>query len=289
VMTTDHILTSTFQLGNSSGVRKRVTVIIHDNDFSDLSACTFWLDPGQPLSTYAYRTFTTKAWTNATLSVYPATVGAAQWIRLDNVTFQRTPGTAIVGTECIEPGGGGDQRMAGRSSDGREGDTLPGVMVAGGSAGATATNGARSPALEAWFSHWVVDGFLPVGDWLDGPTWTTTASDTRVRAVRPLERLDLTHAVSASVRFASTLHADAGSTALLQISHDGATWETAHVVAPSASAANIDVDLSVYRGTAVFVRFVLEGVAPDDGAAADTWRIEDVSLDVVVDVQVLLR
>jgi hypothetical protein len=99
------ILTATFQLGNSSAVRKRVTVILSDSSFLDLSACTFWLPPGLPLSTYTYRTYTTQAWTNAQLSVYPATTGADQWIRLDNVSLRTTQGTAIVGTECIEPGG----------------------------------------------------------------------------------------------------------------------------------------------------------------------------------------
>jgi len=103
-MTPGQILTATFELGNSSGVRKRVTVLLHDNDFSDLMACTFWLPPGLPLSPFAVRGFATQAWTNATLSVYPATVGAESWIRLDNVTFQRTPSRAIVGTECVEPG-----------------------------------------------------------------------------------------------------------------------------------------------------------------------------------------
>jgi len=100
------ILTATFDLGNSSPVRKRVTVILHDSDFSDLSACTFWLAPNQPLSTYTYRKATTRAWTNATLSVYPATVGAEQWIRLDNATLRTTPGTVIGGTECVEPSAG---------------------------------------------------------------------------------------------------------------------------------------------------------------------------------------
>jgi len=104
-MTANQILTATFQLGNSSAVRKRVTVLIHDSDFSDLSACTFWLAPGQPLSNYAYRTHATKAWTNAMISFYPATTDELQWIRLDNVTLQRTPGTPIAGTQCIEPGG----------------------------------------------------------------------------------------------------------------------------------------------------------------------------------------
>ena len=97
------ILTTTFELGNSSAVRKRVTVILHDLNFSDLAACTFWLEPGQPLSAYAIRAYTTRAWADATLSVYPATTGLHEWIRLDNVTFRTTPGTVIIGTECVEP------------------------------------------------------------------------------------------------------------------------------------------------------------------------------------------
>jgi hypothetical protein len=281
-MVNDQILTSTFQLGNSSGVRKRVTVIIHDNDFSDLSACTFWLDPGQPLSTYTYRTFTTKTWTNATVSVYPATVGADQWLRLDNVTFQRTPGTTIVGTECIEPiGGGNDQRLAGTAGDLRDSGMTPGAVMTGSTTNtSTGMDSGLSPALDMWLSYWVVDGFRPVGDWLAGPSWAATATDTRPRTLRPLERLDLTHAVSASVRFVSTLRADSGSTALVQVSRDGATWETVAVVAPSDGAAPVDVDLGGWRGTAVFVRFALDGVAPDDGATSDTWRIEDIGVDV---------
>jgi hypothetical protein len=102
-MSAGQILTATFQLGNNSTVRKRVTVLIHDDDFSDLTACTFWLAPGQLLSDYAMRTVTTKAWANATVSVYAATIGSEPWTRLDNVTLQRTSGVAVVGTECIEP------------------------------------------------------------------------------------------------------------------------------------------------------------------------------------------
>ncbi len=102
-MTANQILTADFQLGNSSGVRKRVTVLLHDNDFSDLAVCTFYLAPGQPLSNYAMRTFATKAWTSATLSVYPATVGAESWMRLDEVRLQRTPSVTLPGTVCAEP------------------------------------------------------------------------------------------------------------------------------------------------------------------------------------------
>ncbi len=105
-MAANQILSATFQLGNSSPVRKRVTVILHDTDFSDLSACTFWLPPGQALSDYVYRAYTTKPWANAMLSVYAASIDAQQWIRLDNVTLRRTSGTTITGTQCVEPGGG---------------------------------------------------------------------------------------------------------------------------------------------------------------------------------------
>ncbi len=96
---------ASFQLGNSSGVRQRVTVLLHETDFSDLSACTFWLPPALPLATYAMRAYATKPWTNATLSVYPSTVGVAptnQWLRLDNVSLTKTT-AAITGTECVEP------------------------------------------------------------------------------------------------------------------------------------------------------------------------------------------
>ena len=102
-MTPNQILTATFSLGNSSGVRKRVTAILHDSDFSDLMACTFWLPAGQPLSPYALRAYATKAWADATVSVYAASIGPDQWIQLDDVTLKRTPGAAIAGPECIEP------------------------------------------------------------------------------------------------------------------------------------------------------------------------------------------
>jgi hypothetical protein len=103
-MAAKQIVTATFDLGNSSGVRKRVTAILHDSNFSDLSACTFWLEPGQPLSPYVMRAYASQAWANATLSIYAATIGGDEWIRLDNATLRRTPGTAITGTECVEPG-----------------------------------------------------------------------------------------------------------------------------------------------------------------------------------------
>ena len=99
-------LRASFQLGNSSGLRQRVTVLIHDLDFSDLHACTFFLGPGLPLSTFGMRTYVTESWSNATFSVYPSTVGSSpshEWLQLDNVSLVRTT-TGTTGTECYEPG-----------------------------------------------------------------------------------------------------------------------------------------------------------------------------------------
>jgi len=104
-MPIDAVLTARFDLGNSSLIRKRVTVILHDLDFSDLLACTFWIPPGQPLSPYVMRMFTTKAWTNTTISFYGATEGLDQWTQLDNVTLRQTPSASNVGTDCFEPDG----------------------------------------------------------------------------------------------------------------------------------------------------------------------------------------
>lgn len=102
-MTAGQIMRAAFRLGNSSSVRKRVTVLLHDLNFSDLSACTFWLPPGTPLGDYTMVGYATQAWANATLSVYPATVGTESWLQLDNATLQRTSGTMTTGTECLEP------------------------------------------------------------------------------------------------------------------------------------------------------------------------------------------
>jgi hypothetical protein len=102
----DQRILATFQLGNSSGVRQRVTVIINEPGFSDMSACTFWLPPGLPLQTFQMRSYANIAWANAMLSVYPATVGSSpshQWLRLDNVTFVRSTGSSF-GTDCYDPG-----------------------------------------------------------------------------------------------------------------------------------------------------------------------------------------
>jgi hypothetical protein len=79
-------------------------VLLHDNDFTDLGACTFWLEPGAPLSAFRMTFVATNPWSNATASFYPATIGTQQWIRLDNVVFMAEL-SAVMSTQCVEPGG----------------------------------------------------------------------------------------------------------------------------------------------------------------------------------------
>jgi hypothetical protein len=91
-------------LGNPTTNRHRVTILLHDFFFGDLAACTFWLPPGLPLSTYSMRSYTTQAWTDATISIYPSTNEATGWLELDNVTLGVTPSAPTYGADCVEPG-----------------------------------------------------------------------------------------------------------------------------------------------------------------------------------------
>jgi hypothetical protein len=104
-MAADQRMVAAFKLGNSSSLRQRVTILLHHEGFADLHACTFFLAPEMPLSDYAIRTYATLPWNNATVSVYPATVGSSpshEWLRIDDVTFTRVT-SPILGTECFEP------------------------------------------------------------------------------------------------------------------------------------------------------------------------------------------
>lgn len=97
-------VTARFDLGNTTPVRKRVSVLLHDLSFGDLHVCTFWLAPGQPRSTYEMRSYSTMAWPAPTISIYAASPGDHTWTQLDNVSFRATPSQAVTGTECREPG-----------------------------------------------------------------------------------------------------------------------------------------------------------------------------------------
>jgi hypothetical protein len=92
-----------FLLGNNSTVWKRAMVILHAQDWSDLSVCAFMLRPGQPLSTYAMETYTTGDWSAATVSWYArGTPGGNGYIRLDNLKLRPNPSLTTRQTVCYE-------------------------------------------------------------------------------------------------------------------------------------------------------------------------------------------
>jgi uncharacterized delta-60 repeat protein len=245
-MTANDILTATFQLGNSSAVRKRVTVLLQESDFSDLTACTFWLAPFQPLGDYAMRAFATKAWTNATLAIYAASVGSQTWTRIDNVTFRRTPGTAIVGTECVEPA---SSPFAGPGILGADAPARP----AAESSIATLQDGALD-----WRG---TRGFGRAPDSADEPGsvgWLVVASGDGVEVLYWTKPVDLTDATSPRMTFQSVLPSRSGSIGELQVTIDGIRWHT--VAAVRDGEVWISADLSAFRGHIVYVRFVFRTV-----------------------------
>jgi hypothetical protein len=250
-MAVGEILTATFQLGNSSGLRKRVTAILHDSDFSDLSACTFWLAPGQPLSTYTYRTFTTKAWANAMVSIYPATVGVQQWIRLDNVTFQRTPAASTVGTECIEPS--------------EEADALLAALASTGDASLTASS---------------ADSFAPIGDVAaltarapaSGDGFDLVAAPAGASVGWQTRTIDLRGVSAVSLSFESWRGASRAR-AMVEASRDGVTWVALQEVPAFEHWTTIEIDLRAFAGEVIQVRFVLDA---GDAAVGEVWRTRHV-------------
>jgi hypothetical protein len=246
-MSAGQVVTSTFQLGNSSIVRKRVTVLMHDLDFSDLSACTFWLAPLQPLSTYTIRSFATKDWSNATVTVYAATTGPEQWTRLDNVTFQRST-TSVLGTECIEP-------------------TVLGMETDGGRVDGAAI---------------LVSGVRPV-DLTSASIGAPTRSDVGASFSSPLAiySIDLTHATSAHLQFQSLL-SSRGVTGAVEVSVDGTTWQGVATVPSTGGWTTVDVDLSAFAGQIVYLRFVLDPAAPETGVQPGSWQLDDVRVVISV-------
>lgn len=91
------------QFGNSSAGRKRVSVIAHDADWSDLQVCTFWIPPGSPLQTYTMRAKTGEAWSSAQLSLYVIPADGQGWLRVDNVSMQHNAGLTVNYVTCIDP------------------------------------------------------------------------------------------------------------------------------------------------------------------------------------------
>jgi subtilisin family serine protease len=102
-ISTDSTLEVLFSLSNTSAQRKRVLVLVHDADFSDSSACTFWVPPSSPLQNYNMKLHTTEAWSAATLSIYVSTADSSAALQLDNVEMYYRPALNVDGTLCTDP------------------------------------------------------------------------------------------------------------------------------------------------------------------------------------------
>ena len=216
-------LTATFDLGNSSAVRKRATVIVHDLDFSDLQACTFWLEPGKPLTSYTFRTFTTKAWTNATLSVYIATVDSLGWVRVDNVSFKRTPSATIMGSECFATADAGAAAPLAAGTTSSVKSAASTVRPSTGAIPATSARRAPTPILVTRGHTSPVTFAVPA---------TITGSIVEIE-------ID-TRAVSSTVE--------------IQVSVDGARWTTVAEVPGGDGPTTVAIDLSDFAGRRIYLR-----------------------------------
>jgi hypothetical protein len=216
-MPTGQILTAHVDLGNSSPVRKRVSLLIHQWDFDDLAACTFWLEPGTPLQTYTMRMFTTEPWSDAALSVYAATRGPETWIQLDNASLQRTSGADISGKECYEPS-----------------VEIPSEIEASIRQARNPEKGA--PARGSSFADRVRGG---------RPN----------EAVRPASApgglVAMGSAQSMSLRYAVPPSA---AELAVEVSEDGDSWQALHTVAPSDDWRILTLDLTEFMGRVMFVR-----------------------------------
>jgi hypothetical protein len=95
-----------FSLSNASPVRKRVIVLLHDSNFSDIIVCAFWLPANMPYGRFVMRGRTTQAWANASIAFYSAPADNIGWIRLDEVSMRTRPGLTVNGTNCYRPGSG---------------------------------------------------------------------------------------------------------------------------------------------------------------------------------------
>jgi len=87
--------------GNSSSTRQRLSVIIHNSNWTNLLFCSFWLEANTPLSLHAIRAGVNRGWGDINLSIYDSTGSSApNWIRMDNVRLAQNWGSLMRGVLC---------------------------------------------------------------------------------------------------------------------------------------------------------------------------------------------
>jgi hypothetical protein len=87
-----------FDAGNSGTDTKRLTVLIWDAAFGRQRACSFWLAPNQPLTTYQILGDSAAAWNGVTVHFYASTQSSNGFYRLDNVILRSRPDLPTDGT-----------------------------------------------------------------------------------------------------------------------------------------------------------------------------------------------
>jgi hypothetical protein len=214
------------------------------------ASCTFWIPPGAALAPYAVKMFTTKAWTNASLSLYAATIGLDEWTRLDDVVFQRTPGTGTLGTECLEP------------VQPSEFSLIPPVQI----------TRAAHPYLVG------VPGAPVVG--VTRPPGPRPAIAARAGLEAPPTPVDLRRGGGRLMFQGGPVRSEAA--AEVQVSRDGLTWETIATVPPGTDWSAVLVDVEAFAGQIVYVRVVTND---DDGIPSKipTIRRPDCDLTLPLD------
>jgi hypothetical protein len=97
-------LIARFDLANTSGARKRVMAMLHDNNFTDFQVCVFWLAPGAPMRTYEMRSRSVRDWQNgASFSLYLSPGDGLGHVQVDNTSLIYTIAQADDVTSCFDP------------------------------------------------------------------------------------------------------------------------------------------------------------------------------------------
>ncbi len=184
------------------------------------------------------------------------------------MSLQRTPGSAIVGTECLEPAevltppfltAGGT--ASGTTSGGRSGQAL--VVTPGAPGGLVVGESQAADPADRSFARLNFDEVAM--EWVAG----VDAQGTRL--LRQRRPVSLEGQALAALTFVSSVQGGAGL-AEVQVSVDGLTWRTVARIPPDEAWTEVHVDLSEFAGHRVYVQFAY---TPLLGETA-VWRVTNV-------------
>lgn len=107
--------------------------------------------------------------------------------------------------------------------------------------------------------------------------WPVEASTTRREILQWADPIDLGGAKAAFLDVTSML-SDIASTAEVQVSFDGTTWETLLAVSAGSGWMAMTVDLNGLQDRIFYLRFVFDSVGRGMGGPPDSWRVDRVSI-----------